>query len=342
MSSIPDQKVFENAYAGQAPWDIGKPQPALVRIADRVVGSIFDAGCGTGDNALFFAQRGHPVTGVDYIEEPIRRAKQKAADKGINATFVVMDARSLHSLSQRFDNVIDCGLFHVFSDDDRKRYVDGLATILRPGGRVWLICFSDEEPGTQGPRRISKKQLFDAFANNWSIESIEPVRFEVIPNLKDLSFSPGGPKAWFTVIRRTGKPLPFIETIVETAIYADDLAQAETFYTTVLGLTCIGKQKDRQVFFQVGSSSMLLIFKPDTTLKDCDFPSHGCRGPGHFALGIKRESLDAWRQHLSECRVAIEKEITWPLGGQSLYFRDPAGNAVELITPGVWGTPSGW
>ena len=96
------------------------------------------------------------------------------------------------------------GLFHVFSDEDRRRYVEGLATDLKPGGRLFLMCFSDEEPGTQGPRRVTKKELYDAFATGWVIESVEPSRYEVRPDLKDLSFSEGGPKAWFVVVRRTG------------------------------------------------------------------------------------------------------------------------------------------
>ena len=113
-----------------------------------------------------------------------------------------MDALALKDLPELFDNVIDSGLFHVFSDEDRKRYVEGLASVLRPGGRLFLLCFSDEEPGTQGPRRVSKKELHDAFAQGWVIESIEPSRYEVRPDLKDLTFSEGGPRAWFAVIRR--------------------------------------------------------------------------------------------------------------------------------------------
>ena len=113
-----------------------------------------------------------------------------------------MDALALKDLPELFDNVIDSGLFHVFSDEDRLRYVEGLATVLKPEGRLFLLCFSDEEPGTQGPRRVSQKELHDAFTADWTIESIEPSRFEVRPDLKDLSFSEGGPKAWFVVVRR--------------------------------------------------------------------------------------------------------------------------------------------
>lgn len=78
------------------------------------------------------------------------------------------------------------------------------------------------------------------------------------------------------------------------------------------------------------------------TLKGEVLPSHGVKGPGHFALGIERQSLDVWQQHLKAHGVAIEQEVEWPKGGKSIYFRDPAGNAVELVTPGVWGLPSGW
>ena len=164
MTAVPDRSTFESIYAGQAPWDIGRPQKAFLDVADRITGSVLDAGCGTGENALFFAGRGRTVTGIDFLEEPISRAKRKATERGLPATFLVKDALTLKDWTERFDNVIDSGLFHVFNDDDRRRYVEGLATVLKPGGRLFLLCFSDEEPGTQGPRRVSKKELHDAFA----------------------------------------------------------------------------------------------------------------------------------------------------------------------------------
>ena len=203
MTTVPDRTTFAALYAGQAPWDIGKPQKPFIDVADRISGSVLDAGCGTGDTALFLARRGCKVTGIDFIEEAIRRAKRKAAERGVQATFLVKDALTLTDWTERFDNVIDSGLFHVFSDEDRRRYVEGLAIVLKPGGRLFLMCFSDEEPGTQGPRRVSKKELHAAFAEGWVIESIEPTRAEVRPDLKDLTFSEGGPKAWFVVTRRS-------------------------------------------------------------------------------------------------------------------------------------------
>ncbi len=199
---IPDRSTFESAYAGQAPWDIGKPQKPFIDVADRIAGTVLDAGCGTGDTALFLAGRGCKVTGIDFLDVPIQRAKRKAAERGVQAAFLVKDALTLKDWTERFDNVIDSGLFHVFSDEDRRRYVEGLATVLKPGGRLFLLCFSDEEPGAQGPRRVSKDELHAAFASGWAVESVQPVRVEVRPDLKDMSFSEGGPKAWFAVIRR--------------------------------------------------------------------------------------------------------------------------------------------
>jgi 2-polyprenyl-3-methyl-5-hydroxy-6-metoxy-1,4-benzoquinol methylase len=107
MTTVPDRSTFESAYAGQAPWDIGRPQKAILDVADRITGSILDAGCGTGDNALYFASRGHKVTGIDFLEEPITRARRKATERGLTATFLVMGALALKDWGERFGNVID-------------------------------------------------------------------------------------------------------------------------------------------------------------------------------------------------------------------------------------------
>jgi cyclopropane fatty-acyl-phospholipid synthase-like methyltransferase len=171
-------------------------------VADRIIGSVLDAGCGSGENALFFASRGQKVTGIDFLAEPVTLAKQKAAERGLTATFLVMDALALKELPEVFDSVIDSGLFHVFGDEDRRRYVEGLWSVLKPGGRLFLLCFSDAEPGEQGPRRVSRKEIEDAFAEGWVVESIEPSRYEVRLDPNDSSFRDGGPRAWFAVISR--------------------------------------------------------------------------------------------------------------------------------------------
>jgi SAM-dependent methyltransferase len=199
-----DRATFESFYDGKAPWDIGKPQGTFAAVADRVTGPILDAGCGTGEHTLFFAARGHRVTGIDFLEEALRRARAKAAERGLAVVFLVKDATALHDWGERFASVIDCGLFHCFSDDDRRRYVRGLAQVVEPGGRVFLLCFSDEEPGAEGPRRVSRRELYDAFADGWEVESVEQTRIEVNPEFTEVQFSAGGPKAWFAVIRRKG------------------------------------------------------------------------------------------------------------------------------------------
>jgi cyclopropane fatty-acyl-phospholipid synthase-like methyltransferase len=197
-----DRTSFENLYAGQPRWEIGRPQQAIVDAADQITGSILDVGCGSGENALYFAARGGHVTGIDFLAEPIAIARQKAAERGLAATFLVHDALSLDQLAQTFDNAIDSGLFHVFSDADRARYVAGLAKLLKPGGRLFLLCFSDQEPGDTGPRRITRSELDAAFSEAWAIESVRPSQYEVRSDTSDAVAGADGPKAWFMIARR--------------------------------------------------------------------------------------------------------------------------------------------
>src|SRR4051812_448713 len=165
MAQIPTPQTFKEAYSGEAPWDIGRIQGAFAAIADQVKSPVLDAGCGTGDMALYFAAKGHKVVGIDYLEEPIRRARAKAAEQNLKVDFRVSEATKLADLPDRFNTVLDSGLFHVFTDDDRRKYVAGLAHVLNPGGRLFLMCFSNEEPGTFGPRRVTQGELKNAFAS---------------------------------------------------------------------------------------------------------------------------------------------------------------------------------
>lgn len=151
---------------------------------------------------MFFASRGHHVTGIDFLEEAVRRARVKASERGLSVKFLVKDATAIVNWSERFATVIDCGLFHVFSDDDRHRYVEGLVHVLEPGGRLFLMCFSDQEPGIEGPRRVSQQELYDTFRDSWEVESLQRSQFEINPGFTEVQFSEGGPKAWFAVIRR--------------------------------------------------------------------------------------------------------------------------------------------
>ncbi len=200
--AIPDKNDFEQAYRGQARWQIGRPQAAIVHVADQVRGTLLDAGCGTGENALFFAARGHRVVGFDFLPAPIELARQKAAQQGLGIEFLVEDALRLSAWTRQFDTVLDSGLFHVFSDEDRRRYVAGLAHVLKPGGRLVVLCFSDREPGEQGPRRVRRAEIEAAFADRWRIESLTPAQYELVSASPDLTFSPGGAHAWLAVIER--------------------------------------------------------------------------------------------------------------------------------------------
>jgi catechol 2,3-dioxygenase-like lactoylglutathione lyase family enzyme len=132
-----------------------------------------------------------------------------------------------------------------------------------------------------------------------------------------------------------------IEAIIETAIYVTDLEATEAFYRDRLGLEVIGKETGRHVFFRVGNG-VLLAFNPEATRKGDMLPPHGAEGPGHFALGIRAEAFEGWKRRLEGHGIALEQEVEWPRGARSVYFRDPAGNLVELVTPGLWGLPSGW
>ena len=200
-----EHQHFEQMYQGQAPWDTGRPQPAIVKLAEagQIRGSVLDVGCGTGENVLYLAARGHEAWGIDFVPVAIERAKAKAAERGINAHFIVGNALELGKLGRQFDTVIDCGLFHTFTDEERPIFVRSLAEVLRAGGSLYLLCFSDEQPGTEGPRRISQQEIRDTFHQGWNVKQIEPTQFESIPRPDGLKFGPGGPKAWLATIERT-------------------------------------------------------------------------------------------------------------------------------------------
>lgn len=126
--------------------------------------------------------------------------------------------------------------------------------------------------------------------------------------------------------------------VLETVLYVDDLEAAERFYGEVLGLELAGAQPSLFRFFRIGRA-MLLLFEPEAASVPRDVPAHGARGPGHACFAVADAELDGWRQHLESLGVAIEHEQTWPRGGRSLYFRDPAGNSLELASPRIWGLP---
>lgn len=126
-------------------------------------------------------------------------------------------------------------------------------------------------------------------------------------------------------------------SILESALYASDLEAAERFYGEVLGLALDSRERGRHVFFRCGDA-MLLVFDPDTTsVRSSEVPTHGAHGPGHVAFAIADDEFDSWVARLALHDIEIEASIDWPSGGRSIYFRDPAGNSVELTTPTIWG-----
>ena len=127
-----------------------------------------------------------------------------------------------------------------------------------------------------------------------------------------------------------------LRRILETSLYADDLDQAEAFYKSVLGLNLFAKEAGRHLFFKFGGQ-MLLIFNPAKTIEESEVAAHGARGPGHVAFAVSKSEMDEWKKHLKRKGVEIEKDVLWPNGGRSLYFRDPVGNCLELASPLVWG-----
>ncbi|MGA7988981.1 MAG: class I SAM-dependent methyltransferase [Candidatus Dormiibacterota bacterium] len=188
---------FEEAYlAGSAPWDIGRAQPCFAQLveAGRISGRVIDLGCGTGENALHFARAGLDVLGVDGSPEAIRQARAKAAGPGPPVTFEVADLLDLGGDADRFDTATDSGVFHVFDDVDRPRYTTSVHRVLRPGGRLFILCFSERQPGDWGPRRVTQPELREAFTDGWTVDSIDAARFTTLAN--------GLVEAWLAAITR--------------------------------------------------------------------------------------------------------------------------------------------
>lgn len=127
-----------------------------------------------------------------------------------------------------------------------------------------------------------------------------------------------------------------IDRVLETILYAADLDACERFYGEVLGLERHSRKEGTFVFFRCGPG-MLLLFDPAASARNESIPAHGARGPGHACFAVPENELDGWKERLERHGVAIEHEQTWTRGGRSFYFRDPAGNSLELATPRIWG-----
>ena len=188
---------FDSAYRGTPPWDIGRPQKEFVDLVRRgeITGSVLDIGCGSGEHALFFAREGYDVWGIDSAPLAIQKAREKAAGRGLQVHFCVLNALDLSSLNRTFDTATDSGLFHTLSDEDRPVFVDNLAAILSPAGNYFMLCFSDQEPAGYGPRRITQREIQDSFSDGWTINYIRAATFESRTRTK-------GPRAWLSSIAK--------------------------------------------------------------------------------------------------------------------------------------------
>jgi SAM-dependent methyltransferase len=200
MTTADSTHDWDGSYAGPSPpWDIGRPQPAFVRLADAgaLTGTLLDAGCGTGEHTILAARYSASALGIDISPRAIDIARRKAAQRGVDTGFRVLDALQLVTLGETFDTIIDSGLFHVFDDAARAGYVTAVHAVLRPGGHLHLMCFSDRQPGDWGPRRVSEGELRAAFRAGWRFDSLAPDRFDINPGL-------GGPtaEAWLADVIR--------------------------------------------------------------------------------------------------------------------------------------------
>lgn len=195
MTGLPWDASYHD---GPAPWDIGHPQPAIVRLASEggFDGAVLDAGCGTGENTLHIALLGLSVLGVDVAETALGIAREKADDRGIEVEFAAADAFQLERLGRKFKTVLDCGLFHTFDGDERPGYVASLASVTEHDGTLYVLCFSDGGPDT-GPHPITEEELRATFSasNGWNVTAIEPDRLQT-------RYHHDGAPAWFATIKR--------------------------------------------------------------------------------------------------------------------------------------------
>jgi SAM-dependent methyltransferase len=195
MTGVPWDASY---HAGLAPWDIGRPQPVVARLASEgaFTGRVLDAGCGTGENALHIASLGLPVFGIDVAETALAIAREKAHARGIDVEFAAADALQLDRLGREFETVLDCGLFHSFDGDERTRYVASLGSVTKHNGTLYVLCFRDEGPDT-GPHPIRMEELKAAFhsSNGWDAVNIGRERIQT-------RFHENGAPAWLATIKR--------------------------------------------------------------------------------------------------------------------------------------------
>ena len=177
----PSLTSWEDAYKTVPPWDVGRPQPAfvgLVRAGELSKGRVLDVGCGTGENALYLAENGLSVTGVDLSSRAVAVARAKTAEKRLKIDFRAGNVLSLDFKDGLFDNIIDSGLFHTFPDNDRPVYAHEISRVLVANGKYFMLCFSVKEPtGWGGPRRVTRGEIEATFSPLFKINYIRDASF---------------------------------------------------------------------------------------------------------------------------------------------------------------------
>jgi cyclopropane fatty-acyl-phospholipid synthase-like methyltransferase len=195
---------WDDAYQrGTVPWDIGRPQPAIARVAEAgdLQDRVLDSGCGSGEHALLAASMGFEASGVDIAQTAIEHARAKARARGLHVDFLVGDVLALPEvmrLQRPFRTVIDMGCFHTFANADRPVYAASLAAVTEPGAVLHLLCFSEHTPGTDGPRRVTQAELRQTFSRDWIVDTIDSEIFAV-----NSHWTGPQPNAWLArIIRR--------------------------------------------------------------------------------------------------------------------------------------------
>ena len=166
---------------GIPPWQIDRPQPEVIRLLEngKFESPVLDLGCGTGDNTIELARHGLLVKGLDAVPEALDRARKKTEQAGLKQSpeFVLGDALRLAESGLKARTVLDCALFHTFSDEERKDYIRGLEAVLSPGGRLHILSFSELETRQPGPRRLSLSEIAESFGTGWRLEDSVRCRY---------------------------------------------------------------------------------------------------------------------------------------------------------------------
>lgn len=199
LSGHSDGVTPDDLYRTPPPWDIGRPQPALLALAEvgAIAGRVLDVGCGTGEHVFMCAGRGLDATGVDLAGSALEIAETKAKERQLPARFLKEDARHLTELGEHFDTILDCGLFHIFSDEDRAAFADSLSSVVRPGGRYFMLALSDQETGYVGGRmrHVRQEEIAATFVDRWRVDSIEAATIEITTD-------PAGLRAWLAALTK--------------------------------------------------------------------------------------------------------------------------------------------